>query len=323
MIRKSTFIRRFAGGRLLMPILTGTALGLALPGHAIAQQAASVEAPDYRAVNLDQSAIVIPFRKPGPWINIDNVYVNNQGPYTFGFDTGASGGGRVDVSLAELQSLRPNTSTEATDGSGQSGGARPVYTLDEVRFGGLTYAGVWAMGGNYNTPGAVRINGGQVISGILGMGLFEHLLLTIDYTNHTLTISRGSLPESGGDVLAYADPERSVPTVPVQINDEVFVGRLDTGSLGDIIIGDDVAARVQWLEPPVYTGMARTIAGDARASEGRLAGQLRIGDRIIQTPRVRHIEGMRGVNLGGVFLNRSRLTLDHANRRLRLETTEP
>lgn len=260
---------------------------------------------------------VIPFTLGGPWIIVDGVNVNDRGPFRFMFDTGGSGGGRVDVTLAEKLGLVKVDEVQAGDGSGRPGPLLPVYELESLSFGPLNFKGVRVLSRDYNPPAAVAARGGP-IDGILGMQLFEQLLLTIDYPNSELRISRDGLPAPNGrDIFGY-EKNTPIPQVEVGLDGSMFAAQLDTGAQGGVLIGGKEAEGLPWKGERRTIGQARTVSGPFEIQAGTLDGDLVIGGVRVANPELMIAPPFNGVILGAQFLNRFVISIDQYNGRVRL-----
>src|SRR4051794_21601792 len=100
--------------------------------------------------------------------------VNGKGPYRFGVDTGAMGYLHLRPDLAATLALSPVGEARAVDPSGRNPVSVPLYRIDSLQFGGLTYSGIMTTG--LTIPGKL----GE-LDGVIGIGFFKDLLLTLDY----------------------------------------------------------------------------------------------------------------------------------------------
>lgn len=101
------------------------------------------------------------------------VMVNGQGPFLFGFDTGAQGGTRIDSSLVEKLGFKPSGQVQATDGSGRSPQIAETFKLDSIAIGNLQFKDVTAGARNFkNSPRPLKVDG------ILGLSVFPECLVT-------------------------------------------------------------------------------------------------------------------------------------------------
>lgn len=245
----------------------------------------------------------IPMRDWGGRPSVE-VYIGDRGPFLFHLDTGTSVPFMVATRL--LAELGPTLSSAAGE-------------LPEVRVGGATFRGVPMQSFDFEALGAP-----DAPAGILGLPLFASCLLTLDFPQREIRLSRGELAADDPDVVAYrTDPlHDDLILVPVDLAGQVVEAHLDTGSPGNLTLLDRSAASLPLTGAPVQVGIARTVHGEAPVRVATLDGELRLGRFRLANPRlafadlVPMVEGGVG-NLGSGLLGRFEVTLDQSTRRLR------
>src|SRR5947208_11782872 len=98
---------------------------------------ASWQAP---ALHSADTAPKLPLEVPmqtGEGMPTVEVMINGQGPFVFGFDTGAQAGPRIDASLVEKFNLKPTGEVQATDPSRRNVQTSQTYKLDSLSVGNL------------------------------------------------------------------------------------------------------------------------------------------------------------------------------------------
>src|SRR6185295_12907440 len=150
--------------------------------------------------------------------------VNGRGPYRFGVDTGAAGYLRVSPALAEALALQPVGEAMAGDPSGRAPIRIPVYRVESLAFGGLTFTGISTTPLPQLGPRTAQVDG------IIGIGFFENLLLTIDYGGLRLGAGSGALPAANRRDIVDATLDRSLISVPLRIGETSHMVHLDTGN---------------------------------------------------------------------------------------------
>ncbi len=291
------------------------ALPLDLAGQQPAAQppATGLDAP-VRQSELRGDATSVPFTISATQILVDDVYVNGKGPFRFLLDTGGMGGGRVDASLVEKLGLTPSGEIQATDGTNRPPVQMPVYDLESLSVGDLTWRGVRVLSRDYNAHAAESRGH---IDGILGFALLEPFLATVDYQKRMIHVERGSLPEPNGrDVLAMEHD--GVPGIQVTIGGKAQLARFDTGSMGGISVSQEVAEGLSFTTEPIVVGEARTLSGPFEIKQATLKGDFQIGDHVLENPDITISGPMRGINVGGVVLRDFIVTYDQQNRRVRV-----
>ncbi len=267
---------------------------------------------------LDGDSVAIPFALASTQILIDDVFVNGEGPFRFLLDTGAMGGGRVDVTLVETLSLEPADEVMAGDGTNRPDRRMPAYVLGTLEVGGLRCEGVSVLSRDYNRPGK-EVRGH--IDGVLGFALFEEYLLTVDYASRTIRVERGELPEPDGvEILAMAGD--GGPGVEVELGGRRHVARLDTGSMGAISVSEEIADSLTFQAEPEVIGEARTMTGAFSIRRARADGEFRIGRHVRTSPEVVVGGPLLGMNVGGDLLREFVVTYDQRGQRVRFRAAE-
>lgn len=270
----------------------------------LACQSESAAKPQMQA---PMQAFSVPFELDHGHIFV-SVFVNGKGPYRFGFDTGASGIGRVDASLtAELQLAAVGTA-RTSDGI-RTATANEV-SVEDLRLGSIDRQDVALLSRDYN---AGRKPGLKPIQGIIGRDFFADALVSIDYPARTITFSAGSLANTPG-AIAY---DRS-PGVPVCFSKACYPAKIDTGSSRSIVIPKELAGKVA-AAPPVAIGQGARTNGVSQLYEMQLLEPVRIGDITVAAPKVLFaVPSDDTINIGSDFLKDYVLTLDQQHHLLRI-----
>jgi len=183
--------------------------------------------------------------------------VDGQGPFRFGIETGAR-----FVALAPRVAERLRLAGEE-------------FRLRDIVIGGATFV---------DLPAARARFADERIDGILGLSLYEDLLLTVDFPARKLRFERGSLSPGDGLPLTRAGPFWAVP---VEVAGKKLRAILDTRGSGTLGVTPRVAEQLSFAAPPVVVGTARGAAiPEVRVRVGRLAGDLRVGALTFARPLV-------------------------------------
>jgi hypothetical protein len=136
--------------------------------------------------------VEIPMQTDGGMPTVE-VMVNGQGPFVFGFDTGAQGGPRIDTSLAEKLALKATGEVQAMDPSRQNPQSSATYKLDSISIGNLRLAGVTVAGRNYkNSPRPLKVDG------ILGLNALSEYLVPSIFPRRSSGSTKASCPSLTG-----------------------------------------------------------------------------------------------------------------------------
>lgn len=291
----------------------GCVASLLAAAAAAAQTAGARPADAYASATWGDLPAELPLVRTGAHICVDGVFVNGQGPLRFLVDTGGMGAGRADVSLVRKLGLEQAGTVQASDGSDRGTVEMPVYELDELRVGPATFRGVRVLSRDYNAHAA---GARGHIDGVLGYHLFREVLLTIDYPGKVLRFERGALPEPDGKQVFPLDDDR-VPTVEVSLAGRKCPARIDTGSMGGISVGPELAAALPTVGEPRQIGEARTLTGAFPIRAVGLDGDFTLGAHRVPKPEIVIAGPMKDVNLGGRILDTFALTFDQQNQRVR------
>lgn len=153
------------------------------------------------------------------------VMVNGQGPFVFGFDTGAQAGPRIDASLVEKLKLKSTGQVQATDPSRRNVQTSETYKLDSIVIGSLRLADVTVASRNYqNSPRPLKVDG------ILGLNLFADYLVSLDFPARKLRLEKDELSKAdGAEVFDYKN-EAGIVQVELTVGDKKIKAHLDTGN---------------------------------------------------------------------------------------------
>ena len=240
--------------------------------------------------------------------------VNGRGPYRFGVDTGASGYLRVTPELAAALGLQPVGEAMAGDPSGRNPIRIPVYRVDSLAFGGLTYAGI------STTPLTLRGPSLAGIDGIIGIGFFETMLLTIDYGRLRLSAEPGALPAANGrDVVEISYDRGGLISMPLTIGETVHQVHLDTGNTRfPLFMPEASIAALPTRGEARDIGRARTVSQEVSLRAIDLAAPVRVGATHLPVTAAGFPAVGRVGNIGSPALATMAVTIDYPNRRLRI-----
>ena len=240
-----------------------------------------------------------------------NVMINGKGPYKFLFDTGA-GDTSIDKSLAE--ELKLVVTGKSSIGDPQNPEA---YSADEVKIPRIEMGDIVFKNAKALSYDLSQIFGAKSFRGVIGMPLFADSLLTVDYPNNRISISRGSLPAPNGkDIFAFemADGNFSTKmTIAGKTSDIV----IDSGSTGGFTVPKKLADELPWETTPVEIGRARTVNNRFAIYGAKLNGTINIGGVTFDHPKVAFNEVLPVGTLGYDVLKDFTITIDQKNLRMR------
>jgi len=238
-----------------------------------------------------------------------SAMVNGKGPYRFGFDTGASGMGRVDSSLTAALSLPP--AGEATTSDGIKTATADVVTVNSLQVGELEQRKLSLLSRDYNRG---RKAGLQPIMGIVGRDFFADRLVTIDYPSYRIGFSKGELDPKGPGVVAYGPSF----TIPVCFASGCYPAKVDTGSSRGIVIPKDLVAKVS-ATAPVPIGQGIRTNSTSSMYEMELKEPVKVAGITATAQKAIYADPSDNViNVGSDFLKDYVLTIDQRHQLLRI-----
>ena len=268
--------------------------------------------PDRSADTLQKLPVEVALQPGDPLFTVD-VMINGQGPFVFGFDTGAQAGPRLDVSLVEKLKLKSTGQVQATDPSRLNFQNSETYKVDSLSIGSLRFADVAVIGRNFqNSPRPLKVDG------VLGLNLLADYLVTLDFPAKKLRLDKGELPKSdGAEILDYKN-DTGIATVDLSVADKKIKARLDTGNaIGAFVFPTSFAEKLNFAGEPRVVGRARSATGETEIKQVQLKDVIKLGrhefpDATIVYPALGDIG-----NIGLKTLSQFVITFDQKNERVR------
>ena len=288
--------------------LAGIALAaLALPVGAHSTPAVPPAACRLAALPVADLLVRVPFD-----VVDGRVYVqaraNGQGPFRFAVDTGASGTGRLDASLASTLRLPAAAAVKNSDGV-QTRTAGTTH-LDALALGGLVRHDVDLITRDYASKTAPKAR----FAGILGRDFFADGLLVIDYPRRTFSFTRshGLSPKDAGAVT-YQRPFR----VPASIGSLQTEANLDSGANASLVLPAALYPKVDavGLAQGPKGRLTNTVIDTERT---RLKGPVRIGAIALSDVDALVSQRFPEVLVGSRILSRFVLVIDQRSRSIAL-----
>src|SRR6185369_7828978 len=194
----------------------------------------------------------------------------------------------------------------------------PYTTLFRSRLESLTIGGARFEGLDASVRAGRLRRMGERVDGILGFGLFQNCLLTLDYPANRLRLDRGELPApNGNDVLAFTQ-RHGVPAVRLQVDSIWVDADVDAGSPGGFTLPASYEAKLAFVSPPKVVGHGRTIGNDFDIRAAEIKGAVRLGGYEFQGATVGFQPVFPMANVGSRVLRDFRVTFDQKNGRMRL-----
>ena len=266
---------------------------------------------------LKSPVVTVPFDADAPRPIIE-AKINGKGPFRFILDTGAQGL-VINADLAKQLDLQSTGKTHMGDPSDPEAIEVDRVRLDSVSIGDAILTGVNAI--SWEPPAAF---GGHALSksrGIIGLMMLTDCLVTFDYANNEMRLTRGELPPvNGKDVIKFASRDDGLPTIKLHVGNVAFDAHIDSGSPGGITLPENVQDRIELKSKPTVVGRARTVNSSFDILAADLDGNARIGGHTFEQPKLVFIDMLNssGVgNIGSAILRQFKVTFDQRNGRIR------
>jgi predicted aspartyl protease len=234
--------------------------------------------------------------------------INGKGPYRFALDTGFGGMVEVTAALAEQLAMPAIGEMKAGDPSGRNPRTVRLFRAESVDVGSAHFGGVSVSESSRGNPGDT--------DGVIGLSLFQGLLVRFDYVNGRFVVRSGSLSAEAS--LAYSN-ERGVPSIGIDVYGVKAKVDIDSGSPAELSLPLSMAKSLPLAAKPQVVGRGRTADGDFDVYGATLNGQVRVGGIVLTNPRLDFVSVFPNGNLGYRFLKNLIVTFDPTNRRVRFE----
>jgi hypothetical protein len=245
------------------------------------------------------------------------VRLNGRGPYRMFLDTGA-GTTVLDDDLAKELGLAVLDTTRLGDPVNPQAIRADVVELDSISIGTARFERVRAVAWDRST---LRQTMPDKPRGVVGIGVFHDLVLSLDYPKQVLRLRRDVLPDAdGARVLDYTSPH-GIPVIPVRIGNRTYQAHLDSGSPGGFNLPLAQKDSLDLLGEVREIGRGRTANTELVIYGAQVADTARIGAHAFPQAMIQFNDELPQANLGGRVLREFVVTLDQKNRRVRFDRT--
>ena len=215
--------------------------------------------------------------------------VNGRGPYSCVLDTGTS---CLVLDRKALRKVNPRvkgtTVTMSTPAGPKNLG--PMYHVDTVKLGEAEFHGLEACSADLsNLVSATE----PQIDAVLGLGMFAHCQLTIDYAAGEILLERAETTRLEDDreskiILPLKLSERGVLYAPLAINGTTVWAMIDSGHSAGFTFPDSLAQELFFVDRPVRLPSATaTFHGSVANYAARLKGSVLLGRNKFVNPIIR------------------------------------
>lgn len=240
------------------------------------------------------------------------VMINGEGPFKFGFDSGASGYISFNQDVVDRLGLVVVDEVTVSDGTGQNARTTGMYGVDTVEIGGAVFHDMSGHVGSYNRGALAQ----DPIDGIIGIGLFAGATLTLDYPNDLIRVSHEALPAPDGQTVLALHPEELVPTIDLALGAQTIRAHLDARNMGGLNAPASIVKDLPLHGEPVEIGMARTQFNEIPISAAQYDGDVHIGKYTLHQPAIVFADLFRSANIGSRVMGEFTVTFDMANHRV-------
>ncbi|MBK7872543.1 MAG: retropepsin-like domain-containing protein [Saprospiraceae bacterium] len=256
------------------------------------------------------NSIEIPFK-----LDVNRLIVkgkiNGKGEFSFIFDTGAQGVVLSD-SLSDALDLKGEGFSAI--GSPNNPNAIQAKNIDIPLF---TINGFESRNEEAVAVDFKKVFHGSRHDGIFGLSTFKGHLVTINYPESKLIITKGELNENDPDIIKI-DLSR-ILALSGKLNEKEIPIHFDSGSPSFITLPIEWKPDLLLKSEPVLFAKGKTASGEVELYKATLSGKIEIGNIIIIDPDILlKTGGFPAANFGYEFLKNYLLTIDMVNERLRM-----
>ena len=301
-------VQRKASGLDLIFMLLLCGIGVPFVLRANGAPAENARRPSLRVLTR------VPFQASGSSMSL-KVMVNGQGPFPFGWDTGASQAAWVTRALVEELHLPVIEGYRVSDGTGVNSRNADGVRIDTLRLGDVSFHQVLAP----VLGDGPKNDGDGEAYGTLGFEMFKDYVVTYDYPGKELRIATGHLPKPDGKTILNYILDRGSPRVLIQIGGLSLNAWIDTGNPGTIHLPLSLADKLSLRTPLRHDGRIASTLNEVDLYRSELSGDVHIGKATIHDPDLMFSELVRDANLGRGALRGFAITFDERHRRLWLQ----
>jgi CubicO group peptidase (beta-lactamase class C family) len=234
--------------------------------------------------------------------------VNGKGPFRFQVDTGFGGMVQVTPAVAQTLSLPVIGESIGGDPSGKNQRTVRVFSAESVDVGSAHFGQVEVSEGGPHFEG---------IDGVIGLQLFNGLIVTFDYPNKLFKVDGGALPAADGAKILTYRVEHGVPNIDIEVAGQKVKSDIDSGSPALLSLPLSLAKSLPLASEPHVVGHGRTVGNEFDIYSAPMKGEAHVGAITMTDPRLDFIDLFPNANLGFRFLKDYVVTFDPANHRVR------
>jgi len=234
--------------------------------------------------------------------------INGKGPFRFQVDTGFGGMIEVTPAVAKALELPVIGETIGGDPSGKNQRTMRLFSAESVDVGDAHFGQVEVSEGGPHFEG---------IDGVIGLQLFNGLIVTFDYPNSRFNVDGGGLPAADGAKILTYRVEHGVPNIDIDVAGQKVKTDIDSGSPALLSMPLSIAKSLPLASEPQVVGHGRTVGNEFDVYAAPMKGKVHVGAITLTDPRVDFVDLFPVANLGFRFLKDYVVTFDPANHRVR------
>jgi hypothetical protein len=255
-------------------------------------------------VNDTKGSIEIPFTMDRNLILI-RASINNQAENTYVFDTGTQGVvlNKTIVAQYHLTGKGVTRTGSPNDPIGVEAKNIDIPSMNINGFTDKKIQGIEVDDQNIFSPNAV---------GIIGISFFNGNLVTIDYKESKLIITKGAL--KADDTSVFKVDISQVIETSIKVNDQLLAAHIDSGGPEALSFPLEWKDKLKLKSEPVRFAKARTPSGEVDIYRTQLEGTIQIGSIMLKDPKITMVSGgFYTINIGYKFLKEFTATIDMVN----------
>lgn len=221
-----------------------------------------------------------------------------------------------DDAAAQLGMKRRMRFGSSVTSAGKQFGRLDLVAFESLTIGGATFGDFEGMVTDLSELAGVIEHPFQ---GVIGGGLIDSGVWTIDYPGETLRIRPASYELARDERTLPLVWREMMPTIMIRVGEKEFSAEIDTGSTGGLGFSHEDGRRLSISRDGSNRTRHATLNGDAVEEVARLDATVTIGPLTLERPMVRL---GRDTVLGGEVFRECAFTIDCARQLVRIEKME-